>query len=64
MQYRGYQLYIHTAGNGKVAGFIRRENDAFTKLFGYFDAYNQAINSLQREFDNYVRIAERNTKRK
>ena len=52
MQYRGYQLYIHTAGNGKVAGFIRREHDAFTKLCGYFDAYNQAINSLQREVDN------------
>jgi hypothetical protein len=59
MQYRGYQLYIHTAGNGKVAGFIRRESKQFTKLFAFFDSYSQAIKSLQREVDNYVLAMER-----
>lgn len=64
MTYKGYNILVQKAGNGKVCGFIKTDNKIFSEFFAYFDSYNRCVKALQKEVDSYVIRANKLNKRK
>ena len=51
MTYKGYNILVQKAGNGKVAGFVREMNKQFTIMFAYFETFEDCVNGLELAID-------------